>query len=357
MAIKNILKALRKTPLAPVVSYSHAAVELTRGTVTGLKAYKRDGRIDHRSWERLLDAHCATNGRSTALLNFISRRKHPARPQKPVSGLLGDFSVAQQNAVVSALHKDGLYVFPDLLPAEFCDRVQRFAEKADTVIETNRDLHAPLIPFDPAHPVSRTYKIPERLSIANEALQELVADQAFAAIAEAYLGSAPMIGGIDVWWSARYGNGPGAIAAQMFHFDFDAPPAWLKLFVHITDVGPENGPHVYVKGTHRPGTKGMGELLARGYERIDDDEVAARFGDRMVRVTGKRGTVFLADTRGLHKGTAVEAESRLIAQLIYCPPVFADHGIAAALPAQLTPPLAAAVTGNPGLYARFLYPA
>ena len=84
-------------------------------------------------------------------------------------------------------------------------------------------------------------------------------------------------------------------------FFLDAPPAWLKLFVYITDVGPDNGPHVYIRGSHKPGLSQTREFRARGYQRIEDDEIASEFGARsLIEITGKRGTVFMADTRGFH---------------------------------------------------------
>ena len=41
-------------------------------------------------------------------------------------------------------------------------------------------------------------------------------DAKLTAIAEHYLNTQPSIGGVDVWWSALYGNEPGSDAAQLF---------------------------------------------------------------------------------------------------------------------------------------------
>ena len=53
-----------------------------------------------------------------------------------------------------------------------------------------------------------------------------------------------------------------------------------------------------MRGTHR-------DLPAefRADRRYSDEEVGRRFPSQVVRIPGPRGTVFLADTRGLHKAS------------------------------------------------------
>jgi len=324
------------------------------GVVGGLSDYRKRGQISPHYWHKLLNAHCLTNGRITGLLNIVTRTLRAPRSKKAVSGLLGHFSVERQNDIITQLHRDGFYVFPDLLPDELCTQIHAFACSASAVTEDNRDQKAPLTPFDPARPLSRTYKIRESDSLKNPAIQTLIADPALIAIVETYLGIMPIIGGINVWWSARYGNAPGSDAAQLFHFDFDAPPAWLKLFVYLTDVEADTGPHVYVRGSHKNGLAAAKAFRARGYERIDDEEIIAAFGkDALVEIVGKRGTVFVADTRGFHKGKFPTAGDRLLTQLIYCAPFFSDHAGAIPMPENLTPALKLAMQETPRVYDRF----
>jgi hypothetical protein len=346
---RNRFAALLQTPLA--------LVGFSAGAIGGLADYFKTGQVAHRSWGRILKAHCLTNGRSTALLSLVTRMVRPPRPHKDVRGLLGPFTIADQRQIVKRLDRDGFFVFSELMPDDFCKQVETFAAGVDTVIESNRDLKEPLQPYDRSHPVSRTYKVREEDAVTNSAVQRLLADPVFVALAESYLGTHPIIGGVNIWWSAVYGNAPGSDAAQLFHFDFDAPPAWLKLFVYLTDVGPENGPHTYVRGSHKPGLAQAREFRARGYERIEDDEVEARFGaPSLVEITGKRGTVFMADTRGFHKGKMPRQGDRLIIQLLYCSPLFCDRGVGPALPADPDPALAAALAQAPHVYDRFRKP-
>lgn len=343
--------------LAPLVRAAVDVVTTCRfpfDALLGLHQYKRHGRVSHHIWDQLLRAHCFTNGRSTALLSLITRAARPPRAPFSQTGILGQFDIARQTEIAATLDRDGFYIFPEILAGEFCDGLQTFAAASPTVIETNTALRLPLEVYDPSHPVSRTYKIRELDSIQNPFLQRLIADPVFVAIAERYLGTLPAIGGIDVWWSARYGNEAGSDAAQLFHFDFDAPPAWLKLFVYVTDVGPDNGPHVYVRGSHKAGLSPAREFRSRGYVRISDEEMSEAFGaDRLTEIAGRRGTVFMADTRGFHKGKFPTSGDRLVAQVIYCSPIFNDHGNPPNLPSKIHPDLATALAMFPGVFERY----
>ena len=354
-ASSAMTKVQRKPPPRGIVALAKAAKSFLCGTAVGLWEFHRSGIISHHSWEKLLAAHCATNGRLTSLLAPLLRKMRPPRMAQPVAGLLGHFDVADQQMIVARLRRNGFYVFPSLMPADICDAIETLAREAPAFTEFDDPQTAQLNKYDPHNPRSRIYKIRESDSIQNAAIQKLLADEAFAAIAELYLQTQPSIGGIDVWWSARYGNEPGSDAAQLFHFDFDAPPAWLKLFVYITDVGAGNGPHVYVKGTHKAGIAGAEALRARGYQRISDLEIEEVFGkEALAEIIGPRGTVFFADTRGFHKGTLPTSGDRLLAQLIYCSSVFNEHGTKTAMPANVDPAMTAASRRFPFLHERFL---
>ena len=326
------------------------------GALEGLYSYYRNGRISERAWQRLLRAHVRTNGRFTEWLRPLIKRIRPRRPAQIASGLLGTFSVQRQAEIVEALNREGFYRFEKLMPQEICDELQRFAETTPAAPAGDARSASRKLIYDPANPVGPVYRITEPDSIRCWAMQKLIADKAFLAIAESYIGAEPSLGGIDLWWSAKYGNAPSSDAAQLFHFDFDAPPVWLKLFVYLTDIGPDDGPHVFVQGTHRPGLKSAAALRARGYERIDDEDIESAFGeDAILKVTGLRGTVFFADTRAFHKGTLPTARHRLVAQLIYCAPMFNDHILPAQIPNEVIPELQEALISRPHVYERFTH--
>jgi hypothetical protein len=322
----------------------------------GLWSYYTRGDVSLEARRALLDLHCETNGRFTDTLAKAVRMVRPARRPAPVKGFLGDLSVERETEFANLIARDGFYNFGPKIPVDVCDAITEYALRTSCTVEGRGSAPENRMIFDPAAaPVSKTYRIPESECIKDHAVQKLMADPSMLAIAEIYLRTHPILSGTNVWWSATFGNEPGGDAAQEFHFDFDPPPIWLLFFVYLTDVGPDNGPHVYARGTHLSNIPAAGPLLARGYVRIPDQDVAAAFGkDSIVELHGKRGTVLAVDTRGFHKGKMLTTGHRLMAQLTYsCPPYSGAHARRQTLPADLDPSLAAAIKATPRVFQKY----
>lgn len=321
----------------------------------GVVDYYRRGDVSSDARTSLLRLHCNTNGRFTNQLAGLMRTLRPARRPRPASGLLGELSVDKQKSITSQIERDGFYVFDQRLPESLCDEISRFAAATPVTVEGRTRDPKDRVIFDAANPISKTYRLVEEDIVQNRAMQRLMADPSILAIAEGYLKTHPMLSMVNLWWSATFGDKPGGHAAQEFHFDFDPPPIWLLFFVYLTDVGPENGPHVYARGTHLADVPAAAPLLARGYVRIPDEDVAAAFGkDSIVELHGKRGTVLAVDTRGFHKGKMLTAGHRLMAQLTFsCPPYSGAHARRQKLPADIDPSLATAIKATPRVFQKY----
>jgi hypothetical protein len=123
------------------------------------------------------------------------------------------------------------------------------------------------------------------------------------------LGCKPTIGYMTAWWSIPTADGVPR-HAENFHRDVD-DLKFIKLFVYLTDVAAENGPHEFIRGSHADGTLGR-------IRRYTDEEVRDAFGsDRIVRFTGPAGSAFLENTYGMHRGLPVNEGRRLIFQVVY----------------------------------------
>jgi hypothetical protein len=128
------------------------------------------------------------------------------------------------------------------------------------------------------------------------------------AIVEGLLGCRPTLGYLAAWWS--YNTEKGAQQAEHFHRDVD-DWRFVKLFIYLTDVGPKNGPHIYVCHSAR-------SSALRQIRRFTDEEVIATFGsEKVMELTGCAGEGFLEDTFGIHKGQPVLENRRLIFQAVY----------------------------------------
>lgn len=127
------------------------------------------------------------------------------------------------------------------------------------------------------------------------------------ALASSYLGCAPTISSISLRWSQPTEH---SVDVQNFHRD---PDDWrmVKFFTYLTDVAEDTGPHIFVAGSHRE----QPPLRSRRYL---NEEVAARYGEEaIVSIKGPRGTMFVADTSGIHKGAAPRRCPRLLFEVGY----------------------------------------
>lgn len=300
----------------------------------------------------LMRLHCATNAHASDAVAKVLKAFSGSRPPAAASGVLGELSVQRQQEIAAAIDRDGYFVFEQRLPEQLCDAIKQFALTTPAQLEGEQ---SPAV-FDPDHPKSKTYRLPERAIAAQPTVQTLMADRSILAIAERYMGFTPFLSMLNLWWSPTFGSEPGDAAAQEFHFDYDPPPKWLLFFVYLTDVGPDNGPHVYIRGSQKAGIPAARGLLKRGYVRISDDDIVAAFGaENVIEIQGKRGTIMAVDTRGFHKGRVLTSGYRLMAQLTFSHPAFSGaHGTIDPLEGQVEPGLAAAARELPAVFSRYM---
>lgn len=241
----------------------------------------------------------------------FQRLEHLAAHEQPAVAFSAEpqgLLAGRQDDTLASLVRDGFVVLPNLLPAPACDEIEATARSSICRL-VGQVVGAPEhARFDPDDPRAIRYDVPEEELIACAAVQDILADESLLSLAQDYLGAAPVQDLVAAWWSAP-GPGSASAAAQLFHFDLDRP-RFLKIFVYLSDVETDTGPHAYVRGTHRNLPPEF-----RADRRYSDAEVERRFPNDIVRIPGPRGTVFLADTRGLHKGEPVRSGYRLVFQL------------------------------------------
>jgi hypothetical protein len=248
-------------------------------------------------------------------------------------------------SLVTAIERDGFVVLPERLDEATCAELEA-AGRASTATLVGAADQAERARFDPQAPVAVRYDLDEPDVVASLATQRLLADRSLLAVAQRYLGAAPIVDLVAMWWSAAVGAEASDAAAQAFHFDLDRL-RFLKLFVYLTDVDERHGPHVYVRGSHRAKPPAL-----RHDGRHRDDAVDAAFPGGRVTITGERGTMFLADTIGLHKGEPLVEGCRLVFQVEWCTSLFGAPFLRPAVSA-VAPELEDAASEQPWAYQRF----
>ena len=175
------------------------------------------------------------------------------------------------------------------------------------------------------------YDLPTTLALPH--LLEVANHPDVLAAAEAHLGCVPTIYGAYLWWS--FGGHP-TIGPQnnSLHRDGD-DVGFCTLFVYLSDVDLDSGPHVFIRMTHRG--EAMERLMASGPPRrvivdgreedlkglncrigyLNDPLYETVFSRAVERLCGPAGTAMLIDTYGLHKGELPRKGDRLIFMVRY----------------------------------------
>ena len=101
------------------------------------------------------------------------------------------------------------------------------------------------------------------------------------------------------------------VAAQKYHFDIDYQK-FFKLFIYLTDVKMTNdGSHIFIPETHK--VKKNSHHLPKRY----DNEDIENYYKNKKEYFGNSGTFFLEDTFGIHKGSPILNNSRVMAIVEY----------------------------------------
>jgi Phytanoyl-CoA dioxygenase (PhyH) len=243
-----------------------------------------------RAWHRLQE-----RVRYPAVRRFLSSLIAAFRPRP-----LGGKSFADSKR----LETDGVYLLPQFISQprarELLEQLAQF-ECVD--------------PWKPSRGTFKWNQAPDGTHVADipaaptiPELHQLALDPKLLGMAANYFGCRPYLDSIQAWWSLSGNSEPEE--AENYHRDNDSI-RFLKLFLYLTDVGAESGPHKFVRGSHREA-----RLLER--RRFTDSEVEGAFArDRVMTIAGTAGDAFMEDTWGLHKGQMPVKGQRLLVQFRY----------------------------------------
>lgn len=178
---------------------------------------------------------------------------------------------------------------------------------------------------DRARPESNFARFPTPIVLGCSHLMDIACDPRIIAAVERHLGALPTIAGISAWWSFADVAEPDE--AQRFHCDTE-DYRFCKMFIYLTDVDEDGGPHLFIEGTHDRDTIGAirrrwpdGEVAFDSwyFDRFwkSDEDTHRAFDREPVVFTGTAGDCFIVNTRGLHKGRIPVTSDRLLCQILY----------------------------------------
>ena len=150
--------------------------------------------------------------------------------------------------------------------------------------------------------------------------QKLITDPEIIKYSNLSLNAQPILTGVHCWKSFPNIK-PDSFSAQLWHFDMDSPK-WVKLFFYLEDCNEDNGPHCFIKGSHK--NNGISyQLRKKGYLRLTDTEVESNYKkNEIIEFKCRGGDLLIENTRGLHKGKQLKSGSRFIFQLEFASSLF-----------------------------------
>ena len=328
--------------------------------IGGLVRFRMSGVTPAGSYLAMIRLFCASGGAVNdwlaKLIRVFSRKITLPAP----TGSLGITGKHEVSLIVDEIEERGFHVFRNQLPLEICDRLLDFALITPALVRpmkgaANESAQANKQIYDRSSPLAVRYDFEPETVLRCPDVQDLMSDSAILSVAQQYLGVTPKADVLSMWWHTSFSKIPDEEAAQFFHFDMDRIK-WLKFFIYLTDVGPDNGPHCFIEGSHRTG--GIPKtLLSKGYSRLRDEEVFQHYPvNRMQKFVAPRGTVIAEDTRGLHKGMEVLDGDRLMLQIQFSASLFGGYYPPARLQAPFTPNLSRMAEAHPSIYMNYLSP-
>ncbi len=262
-----------------------------------------------------------TNGKSNDFMSTIISLFKPKYIIDKASGLLGELSDSEITKICDKISANGFHSFDIKLNEKTVADLVAFASDTEVRFlkfdEDNITYSEEEIKFDPNNPISPRYQFQNSQLMRNDSVKNIVYDQSILAVANKYLNAKPILDIVTMWWSAPFSKESRDKVAQKYHFDMDRFK-FLKFFFYLTDVTEDNGPHCYVKSSHKskPNT-----LLED--RRIEDSEIAEHYPPSdILELVSSRGSILAVDTRGFHKGKPLSNGNRLLLQIQFSNALF-----------------------------------
>lgn len=214
-------------------------------------------------------------------------------------------SSSSQREILQTLDADGYASLGTLLTRSQCADIQRYF--ADKLLSGSGD-GASGYTIGRIPPDARMGEYSLRDIVGSPHILELANNRRLLEMAASYIGCKPTISQLGLRWSFPKDGTRSDL--QTFHRDSE-DWRYLKVLIYLTDVGPNDGPHAYVRGTHK--TRATMRLRVQS-----DNEIHEQYGsERVIVATGERGFGFAVDTAGVHKGSRPLDRPRLMLQIQY----------------------------------------
>ena len=286
--------------------------------------FKRTPQLIYQSYVK---SYCFTNGRISHFLNFFNKYFITDNFSYNKNIIFKDLNFDEIN---NKLKKNGYYVFENKIDEDTLKKIINFSYNTKCYYYNDKGTKkfTTFNPYlKPEEYQSAKYSFNETDLFNFNPIKKIIFNNKFITIAYKYFNSKPFLSDVAMWWSPTRNLKPtneteqANQSAQKFHFDLDRIK-WLKLFIYLSDTHEDSGPHEYVQGSHKISAKPK-SILKNGYTRIDESIIENNFPkDKIIKILGSKGTMFIADTSCFHRGLPPISEHRLILIIEYASSMF-----------------------------------
>lgn len=220
--------------------------------------------------------------------------------------ILPEFDIDEQ---VNLLNLHGFVKLPVRLPIDLVDNLVHLAQNSYVVPTKYAKDRSPKPVPDPK--IDHIWDVPFANSIQSKVVQNILQDKQLITLAAKYLKANPVVIGSRLYYSIAHKDRE-FLTPENWHVDAGDGLRFVKTFIALSNVESSNGPTGFIQGTHRS--------LSRNFysgRRFFPEEIEQKFKGRFVEATGKVGTIYFVDTRGLHRGTPVREGYRLLLHYLY----------------------------------------
>ena len=228
-----------------------------------------------------------------------------------------NYNHKENNEIIKNINEDGLFIQENFLTSYEVEQIKKMISNYEFTLRTmDSDVKKNLTKsdrykFDPKNPKAVIYPVDSNFLINQKIIQQIILKDEIFDIGLKYFGTEPLFDHVALSISTNFKKEPDKEAAQLYHFDLDKPK-WLKFLTYVNDVGIDNGPHCFIKKTHKNNAIPF-SLRSKGYIRIDDQNNNLKnMINNEIKITGKAGTSIIEDTKGLHKGLVVKSGYRIL---------------------------------------------
>lgn len=278
----------------------------------GILNTKRKSYISEKQFQAMINLFLLTGGWSNDLISYFLKSKK----NEELENIKYRNKNLDSKYISNEIKKSGFFIIKNFLSAKECKQILEYSLKIKGRYRGDKIKIRNKKKFNRANPKGPVFYYDESDVIDNSIVQNLITNKFLLSISQNYFDTPPILSASNLWWSSFINNRADSEAAQIYHFDMDSLK-WLKFFIYLSDVNTKNGPHTFIKKSHK--NNGIPwELRSKGYSRLNDHELENHYSKgQFIEFAEKKGTLLIEDTRGLHKGKPLSKGDRLILQLEY----------------------------------------